>query len=84
MNQGLCEGGPKAANHICQSRRGWWGTTMGGGRLMFPGLYMNSISCPAEPSQMTNWTWGHPPLCTNTPWVPRPVAPTLTVQWRPS
>lgn len=44
MNQGLCVCGPRAANHICQSRRGWWGIRKGGGRLTFPGLYMNSIS----------------------------------------
>ena len=48
MNQGLCVCGPRAANHICQSRRGWWGATMGGARLTLPGLYMNSISCQAE------------------------------------
>ena len=31
-----------AANHICQSRRGWCGATQGGGRRSSPGLYLNS------------------------------------------
>lgn len=61
VNQGLCVCGPRAANHICQSRRGWWGTTTGGGRLTFPGLYMNSISC--VPSCVQEGSWTQEPPC---------------------
>ena len=49
VNHGACVWGPRAANHICQSSLGWWGATTAGGALMFPGLYMNSISC--------RWMW---------------------------
>ncbi len=56
LNQGLCVCGPKAANHICQSSRGWCGATTGGAALMFPGLYMNSISCKNIQTPNNYWT----------------------------
>ena len=35
-------GEPRAANHICQSRRGWCGATQDGARAGSPGLYLTS------------------------------------------
>ena len=36
-------GVPSAANHICQSSRGWWGATQEGPRAGSPGLYLGAV-----------------------------------------
>ena len=41
-NHWFCSRLPSAANHICQSSRGWNGATKAGARLRSPGLYLNS------------------------------------------
>lgn len=45
-------GVPSAANHICQSRRGWWGATHEGPRAGSPGLYLGAAR------QRRTMTWG--------------------------
>ena len=44
-DQQRTSGDPSAANHICQSRRGWCGATQGTGRAGSPGLYL-AQKCP--------------------------------------
>jgi hypothetical protein len=41
------------ANHICQSRRAWWGTRKGGRRLTSPGLYLRAGAAAAAACQQS-------------------------------
>src|SRR4051812_43892161 len=49
-NQGAFSYVPSAANHICQSSRGWCGATHGGRRRTSPGWYLNSYGVHVVPS----------------------------------
>lgn len=74
VNQGLWVWGPKAANHICQSKRGWCGVTTGGDALTFPGLYMNSISWQDKSESCKQLAY-----CEQIPFKPSPHRPCVPI-----
>ena len=45
QGRGRASGDPSAANHSCQSRRGWCGATQDGARSGGPGLYLRRAVC---------------------------------------